>query len=116
MYNTLENIATSTSIDKVVDYVIVSDSYWPQSITTAHDNTIQFKHHPVANHILDLYKDTFLVVKKPRKLEVVANSGLVTIQLDFDDNTTREFNVTPLQVRYLNKISHTNVITFICIY
>lgn len=84
-----------------MDYITVSGSYWPPLDT---ESATTFKHHPIAQTLLEQYRNAFVTVKKPRKLEVVPHLGNVSIDLEFDDGTTREFSVSPIQVLLLQYI------------
>lgn len=77
---------------KVVDYVIVSEHYWP-SIPRE-----PFTYHPSISTLLEAYQSTYAVLKKPRKLHPALQLGHVEVELDFDDGTVRTFCVTPMQV------------------
>ena len=84
----------------IVDFAIVSDNYWPAVLSPA-DVDIDpssATQHPMAQKWLDEYHATYKVLKAPRKLEISPHLGVVDIDLDFDDGTTRNFNVNPIQV------------------
>lgn len=80
--------------DAVVQYCVVSDEYWPSLHL---DSTIT--HHTRAARLQARYSDTFDSIKKPKKLEIAPQLGQVFLELDFDDGSTREFSVSPTQVR-----------------
>ena len=48
--------------------------------------------------MLKTFTDTFAIVKKPKTLSILPQLGQVTIDLEFDDGTIREYIVNPVQV------------------
>lgn len=83
----------------LVDCTVVSDFYWP---SLAPD---EFKLHPLAEAEMKRYCDSYADVKKPRQLTVVPNSGLVYLDLDFEDGSTRSFSCSPLQATVMMNIA-----------
>lgn len=81
----------------MVNYCIVSDEYWPSLHV---DSTLT--HHTRAARLQAHFSDTFDEIKKPKKLEIAPQLGQVFLDLDFDDGTTREFSVSPTQVRLIH--------------
>ena len=75
-----------------VDYVIVSDNYWPSLPRDA------LVYHPRIATMLGEYQETFGVLKKPRRLHPAQQLGQAELQLDFEDGASRTFLVTPVQV------------------
>lgn len=75
-----------------MDYVVVSDHYWPSF------NTTDMKYHESISNMTSSYCDSFAVLKKPRKLNPLNNVGTVELDLTFDNGKVRSFSVTPLQV------------------
>ena len=73
------------------DCLIVSDNYWPALQTDA------VALHPTALAAISAYEAAYAQAKKPRKLELVSQLGLVDLSLDFDDGSTRAFLATPVQ-------------------
>jgi hypothetical protein len=91
--------ASSEPLNENIDFtglsvgcVIVSDNYWPSL------NADTFAHHPSALKALTEYQDAYAALKKPRKLHSAHQLGLVDVELDFDDGSSRSFTVTPAQV------------------
>ena len=70
----------------------MSDNYWP-SLT---QDSMQI--HPTIDQKLKEYCDEYSILKKPRKLNILPQLGVVELDLEFDDGTVRTFSVTPLQV------------------
>ena len=87
-----QTAAGGTSHLKAVDYVIISDNYWPSIPKDV------ISYHPEVAGLLQQYQDTFAVLKKPRKLHPAQTLGQVELELDFEDGTTRLFLVSPMQV------------------
>ena len=79
--------------ESIVDYAILSDNYWP-SLPTDTESAVN---HPKAQNILNSYESTYANLKKPRKLHPVGQLGQVSLDLTFDDDTTRSFTCLPIQ-------------------
>jgi hypothetical protein len=77
---------------KTVDYVTVSEHYWPSMPR----DTLAY--HPQAAALLEQFQSTYADLKKPRKLQPAHTLGQVELELDFADGSSRSFAVTPLQV------------------
>ena len=90
---------TNTKHEVRVDCLLVSDYYWPP-LQTDH-----FKHHEMAQKYIDEYENAYAELKKPRKLENAPQLGIVDLDLDFDDGTTRTFSVTPVQATLIMHLS-----------
>jgi hypothetical protein len=84
--------AAASGTGKVVDYVIISDNYWPSLPRDA------MTYHPEAARLLAEYQDTYAVLKKPRRLHPAHTLGQVEVDLDFADGASRTFLVSPMQV------------------
>jgi hypothetical protein len=84
--------AKHVSAPKTVDFVIVSDHYWP-SIPSDHMN-----YHPYLQSLLDEYQGTYAILKKPRKLHYLESTGSCDLDLTFNDGTTRSFSCSAVQV------------------
>lgn len=82
-----------------VDCAVVSDFYWPSF------SPDEFKLHPSVETQMSRYCDTYADVKKPRKLTLVPNSGVVHLELDFNDGSTRSFACSPLQATVIMNIA-----------
>jgi anaphase-promoting complex subunit 2 len=76
-----------------VDCVMMSDNYWPTLQTET------FTHHPSALSAISQYKEAYHILKKPRQLHLSAQLGMVELELDFKDGSTRSFIAGPVQVR-----------------
>lgn len=74
-----------------VDCLILSDNYWPalqsDSITLP----------PAPASALASYQTAYAETKKPRKLQISSQLGLVDLDLHFNDGCVRNFLVTPAQ-------------------
>lgn len=97
-----------------VDYLIVSDNYWPPltdkggsnfEFGGAEEEEESFKHHPVIKSKIKQYCDVFEDLKKPRKLKPVAELGQADLELTFDDGSTRTFTVSPVQATLILLVS-----------
>ena len=75
-----------------MDFIIVSDNYWPGLTLDG------MQLHPSLDQKLKTYSEEYSVLKKPRKLNLLPQLGQVELTLDFEDGTSRDFCVTPLQV------------------
>jgi hypothetical protein len=82
-----------------MDFLIVSDSYWPSLEAGGGQQASGPQLHPRAARRLDEYVAAFEMLKKPRKLKPVAQLGQVDLDLHFEDGSTRQFSTTPLLVR-----------------
>lgn len=82
-----------------VDCTVVSDFYWPSF------SAEEFKLHPTVEAQMSRFCDTYADVKKPRKLTLVPNSGVVHLDLDFEDGSCREFACSPLQATVMMNIA-----------
>jgi anaphase-promoting complex subunit 2 len=99
VYSSLTNKAAAAAgqgiVDKDVDFVIISDNYWP-SLT---QDGMQL--HPQLDQKLKRYSDEYSILKKPRKLNVLPQLGQVELTLDFEDGSSRDFVVSPLQANVI---------------
>jgi len=84
---------------KVVDLLIVSDNYWPAL------QTEPMALHPSSEAILTSYCDAYAATKKQRALHSVPQLGMVEIDLDFDDGSTRSFVVAPAQATLIQLLA-----------
>ena len=75
-----------------MDFIIISDNYWPSL------NQDNMQLHPMLEEKIKQYSEEYSILKKPRKLNVLPQLGLVDLDLDFEDGSRRSFSVTPLQV------------------
>lgn len=73
------------------DCLIVSEHYWPA--LQSDPLTLPPR---IAKSVAS-YQSAYATAKKPRKLHVVPQLGLVDIDLEFDDGSVRNFLVTPVQ-------------------
>jgi hypothetical protein len=80
-----------------VDYIIVSDNYWP-AFSSESDN---YTHHPLVSEYLAAFENSYAAIKKPRKIHPISHIGSVEVELSFDDGSIRSFSVLPIQVNYL---------------
>lgn len=83
-----------------VDYVIISDNYWPT--ITSDDGSESIEHHPSIANRLKCYESTYANLKKPRKLYPIRERGQVDLELSFKDGSTRSFTVLPLQATLIS--------------
>jgi len=88
--------------DVPVDCLIVSENYWPALQTDS--LTLP----PPAAAALSAYQARYAAAKKPRKLHVASQLGLVDIDLQFDDGTVRNFLVTPVQASLIMFLADTD--------
>jgi hypothetical protein len=65
------NQTSSVSTPTAVDYVIVSDNYWPSLPRGG------LRYHPAVEALLGEYQEVFGVLKKPRKLLPAPQLGQV---------------------------------------
>ena len=86
---------TERNLDKsnYVDCLVISEYYWPSLPYSDRD----FPLHPAVASQMERYLGTYADVKKPRTLRLVPYIGMVEIDLDFNDGSTRHFQCTPLQ-------------------
>ena len=73
------------------DCLIVSEHYWPA--LQSDPLTLPPR---IAKSVAS-YQSAYATAKKPRKLHVAPQLGLVDIDLEFDDGSMRNFLVTPVQ-------------------
>ena len=83
-----------------VDYVIISDNYWPN--IASDDGSESIEHHPSISSRLKCYESTYADLKKPRKLYPIRERGQVDLELSFQDGSTRSFTVLPLQASLIS--------------
>ncbi|CAM9102975.1 unnamed protein product [Ectocarpus fasciculatus] len=96
--------ATDSTSKFPIDYLVVSDNYWP-TLTDRSGNPVEVdigegssvKHHSVLENKIKEYCEVFEVLKKPRKLHPIAELGQTDLELCFDDGSTRQFSVSPVQ-------------------
>lgn len=82
-----------------VDCLIVSENYWP----ALQSDSLSLP--PSVAAAVAAYQANYADVKKPRKLHVASQLGLVDIDLQFDDGTVRNFLVTPVQASLIMFLS-----------
>ena len=82
-----------------VDCVTVSDNYWPALQSES------FTHHPTAVEALTQFQAAYHILKKPRKLHLSPQLGLVEVELDFDDGSTRTFCTGPVQASLIMHVA-----------
>ena len=88
-----------------IDYLVVSDNYWPTLtdrsgnpvVVDAAEDDNSVRHHSLLENKIKEYCEVFEVLKKPRKLHPIAELGQTDLELCFDDGSTRQFSVSPVQ-------------------
>ncbi len=122
MYHGVRNSSTNDTNNPYVDFSIISENYWPRlnqlEMTESAmdegngDDTESFKHHITASNIINDYLSVYHDLKKPRKLNVYPTIGNVQLCLYFENDVTRRFSVSPIQV-FLSPsaLSSTHILT-----
>jgi hypothetical protein len=76
--------------------LIVSDNYWP-ALGNAEGAP---ETHATIKAVIEEFCRIFSVLKKPRKLLPMTQLGSVSLELDFEDGSSRRFRVSTILVRY----------------
>jgi anaphase-promoting complex subunit 2 len=101
-----DKLSISDNIDmepSIIDCIMISDNYWP----TLQNN--EFTHHPLALESITIYQETYTLLKKPRKLDISTQLGIVELELDFKDGSTRMFYAGPIQATLIMYLSEENI-------
>mmetsp|Transcript_7225 Transcript_7225/g.11973 ORF Transcript_7225/g.11973 Transcript_7225/m.11973 type:complete len:739 (+) Transcript_7225:1-2217(+) len=75
---------------EAMEATIISKQFWP----TLHGDDI--KPHPVINKRMEAIAHEYAVLKNPRQLNWKSNLGMVSLELEFDNNQTKTFTVSPM--------------------
>jgi hypothetical protein len=78
--------------DSNVDLMIISDNYWPSL------NSDHMIYHDSLKSLFSTFHDTYMILKKPRKLHFLENLGSCSLDLNFADGSCRSFDVSAIQV------------------
>jgi hypothetical protein len=65
--------------DFPIDFLIVSDNYWPSFNT---DSGVSTKVHPIVESRIQQYSQRFEILKKPRKLTHIPQMGMVYLVIN----------------------------------
>jgi hypothetical protein len=86
--------SSSPSEEFSVNFLIISDNYWP-SISSENMNYSE-----EITKFLQKYHESYMILKKPRKLHFMHALGTCQLELSFRDGSSREFEVSTIQVRF----------------